>query len=120
MKTFDLPDKPCITKQLRLNGGNETVIPAEIISLNEVVLKEIIKKTVQEEMCMTVEDFLSRRTRQLLLDANAAIKIAPSIATLLADEMKKSENWINEQINNFNDVAINYIPTINHKQQTKN
>lgn len=111
MKTFDLPDKPCITKELRLNGYDKPVIPAEIISLNETALKELIKKSVNEEMCMTVEDFLSRRTRQLLLNATEAIKAAPLVAKLIAEEMGKDESWIKEQIDNFNLIANNYLPT---------
>ena len=111
MKTFDLPDKPCITKELRLNGYDKPVTPAEIISLSEAVLKEIIKKSVQEEMCMTVEDFLSRRTRQLLLNAAEAIKVAPLVAKLMAGEMDKDENWIKKQIDTFNSIAKNYLPT---------
>jgi glycerol-3-phosphate dehydrogenase len=117
MKTFDLPDKPCITKELKLNGHDKVVTPAEIILLSEPALKEIIKKSVQEEMCMTVEDFLSRRTRQLLLNAHEAIKAAPLVAKLMAEEMSKGlltdtkdENWIQEQINIFNGVAKNYLP----------
>ena len=111
MKTFNLPDKPCITKNLRLSGHDNPVLPAEIISLSESVLKEILKKSIQEEMCMTVEDFLSRRTRQLLLNASEAIKAAPLVAKLMADEMNKEENWIKEQIDNFNSIAKNYLPT---------
>jgi len=111
MKTFDLPDKPCITKELRLKGYDKSVTPAEIISLNETALKELIKKSVNEEMCMTVEDFLSRRTRQLLLNATEAIKAAPLVAKLIAEEMGKDESWIKEQIDNFNLIANNYLPT---------
>lgn len=110
MKNYDLPDKPCMTKELKLYGHDEPVMPAEIISLNTEELKAAIKKSVKEEMCMTVEDFLSRRTRQLLLNANEAIKAAPLIASLMAEEMKKDEFWIKEQINNFNTIANNYKP----------
>jgi len=111
MKTFDLPDKPCITKQLRLSGHDNPVTPAEVISLSEPELKEILKKSMQEEMCMTVEDFLSRRTRQLLLNASEAIKAAPLVAKLMAAEMNKEEKWIKEQIDTFNSIAKNYLPT---------
>ncbi len=110
MKTFDLSDKPCITKELKLNGHDQEVTPAEIILLNESALKKLIKKSVHEEMCMTVEDFLSRRTRQLLLNANEAIKAAPLVAQLMAEEMYKDDNWIKEQINTFNNIAKNYLP----------
>ncbi len=108
MKTFDLPDKPCVTKELKLNGHDKPVTPAEITSLNNEELKAIVAKSVQEEMCMTVEDFLSRRTRQLLLNANDAIKAAPLVAKLMASAMNKDEHWMKEQINTFNDIANNY------------
>ena len=114
---FELPDKPCITKTLKLYGHDKSVTPAEIVALSYDELTAFIKKSVQEEMCMTIEDFLSRRTRQLLLNVNEAIKAAPLIAKLMAKEMfngllseKKEESWIKEQINIFNEVAKNYKP----------
>jgi glycerol-3-phosphate dehydrogenase len=59
---------------------------------------------------MTVEDFLSRRCRQLLLDRDLALLHAPAVANLMASELKKEPGWIKEQINNFNAVAANYKP----------
>ncbi len=106
---FNLPGKLCITAELKLNGHNKPVASPEITSLTSEELKAAIKKTVQEEMCMTVEDFLSRRTRQLLLNANEAIKAAPLVAKLMAEEMNKDEVWIKEQIDTFKSVARNYI-----------
>ena len=120
-----LPERTCVTKELKLYGHDKPVPPVEITSLSNEELKTLIKKSVTEEMCMTVEDFLSRRTRQLLLDAKAAIEAAPAVAAMMAEEMNKEENWIKEQINNFNDIAINYTPTTNnnpdsYRKQTKN
>ena len=60
-------------------------------------LRIIIKKSINEEMCMTVEDFLSRRTRQLLLNAREAIERSKS-CKIMAIEMKKNEDWIQQQI----------------------
>lgn len=113
IKNNFLQDKPCVTKELKLHGHNKTVSPVEITLLSPEELKALIKKSVIEEMCMTVEDFLSRRTRQLLLDANEAIKAAPLVAQLMAEEMNKNDTWINEQINIFNSVAKNYKPGTN-------
>lgn len=113
IKNNDLGDKACSTKELRLIGHDKPVAPVEITSLNDEYLKAAIKRSVEEESCMTVEDFLSRRTRQLLLDANEAIKAAPLVAEMMAEEMGKDDNWIKEQINNFNEVAVNYAPTSN-------
>lgn len=108
-----LLNNPCVTSELKLNGHDKSVAPAETILLSDKELKALIKKSVQEEMCMTVEDFLSRRTRQLLLNANEAIKAAQMVAKLMAEEMNKDEAWINEQIKNFNIVAENYKPASN-------
>lgn len=96
------------------NKGNKTVF--ERIHKDSSILKGDIDVAVQHEMCMTVEDFLSRRKRQLLLDAGVAMEMAPAVAVMMAFAMKKDEKWIKEQINNFNEVAKNYQPTI----QTKN
>jgi glycerol-3-phosphate dehydrogenase len=104
----NLAEKPCVTEEMKLFGHDQPLFPPEISMLTMEDLKKLIKKTIDEEMCMTVEDFLSRRTRQLLLDAAIAIEKAPVIARLMAEESGKNEDWIKEQINNFNAIAINY------------
>jgi len=60
-------------------------------------------------MTRTVDDFLSRRTRNLLLDANASLEAAPKVAEVMAKELNKDKNWIADQINQFSDIAKNYI-----------
>jgi glycerol-3-phosphate dehydrogenase len=66
----------------------------------------------REELCMTVEDALSRRTRSLLLDAGAAIECAPLVASLLAAELGRDETWKTQQINFFRELAGNYLPEL--------
>lgn len=106
-----LPQNPCITKDLKLNEHDKPAPPADITNANNEELKAMIKKSVAEEMCMTVEDFLSRRTRQLLLNANVAISKAPLVAEMMAKEIGKEEIWTKNQIDNFNAVAKNYLVT---------
>ncbi|HLG38093.1 MAG TPA: glycerol-3-phosphate dehydrogenase/oxidase [Chitinophagaceae bacterium] len=106
-----LPVKPCITKELKLCGHDQPVMPAEIFRLTKDELKVLIKKSVEREMCMTVEDFLSRRTRCLLLDAKESIEVSPLIAGMMAEEMNKDNTWIQEQISSFKSIAKNYLPT---------
>ncbi|UCH64814.1 MAG: glycerol-3-phosphate dehydrogenase/oxidase [Ignavibacterium sp.] len=65
--------------------------------------------SIRNEMARTVEDFLARRTRTLFLNAKASIEIAPAIAKLMADELKKDDNWIKEQLNSFNRVAKGFL-----------
>lgn len=105
-----LPKTDCITKELKLYGHDQTPVPADIYSLTENELQHLITTSVKEEMCMTAEDFLSRRTRCLLLDARSAIAFAPAVAAIMAAEMNKDDNWIKEQINTFNSIAKNYLP----------
>jgi glycerol-3-phosphate dehydrogenase len=64
---------------------------------------------VRNEMAMTVEDVLSRRIRMLFLDARAAIQAAPEVARLMAEEMGKDENWLQDQLQNFTALAEGYL-----------
>ncbi len=63
----------------------------------------------REELCMTVEDALSRRTRSLLLDARAAIECAPVVAGLLAAELGRDQEWEARQITEFRELALGYL-----------
>jgi glycerol-3-phosphate dehydrogenase len=65
---------------------------------------------IRNEMCLTVEDALSRRTRALLLDARAAMEAAPLVAKIIAKELNKDASWIEEQILSFNRLAALYLP----------
>jgi glycerol-3-phosphate dehydrogenase len=129
-----LPEKECVTKGLAIHGYKETSdfnVPLYYYGEDEDQIQSLIKKdaslsetihpslpfikaeiiwAVQQEMCMTVEDALSRRTRSLLLDARASIEAAPLVASLMANELKKDDVWIKEQVSEFNSVAKNYLP----------
>ena len=63
-------------------------------------------------MCMTVEDALARRTRALLLDAKAAIEVAPIVAALIATETNANDQWIKSQVDQFTKTAKNYLPNL--------
>jgi len=64
---------------------------------------------VREEMARTVEDFLARRTRSLLLDARASIDMAPTVARLMAEELGYDEDWQTKQVEDYMCVAENYV-----------
>ena len=65
--------------------------------------------SVRYEMARTVEDFLARRIRLLLLDARAAITAAPVVAQLMADELNQTHEWKEDQITEFTKLATNYL-----------
>ena len=72
-------------------------------------IKAEIVWAAREELCETVEDALSRRTRALLLDAAAAIDCAPMVAALLAGELGRDERWQLEQVETFTKLAEGYL-----------
>src|ERR1019366_2181466 len=60
------------------------------------------------EMARKVEDVLARRTRALVLNARAAIAMAPEVVLLLAAELGRDEPWIAAELKSFNDLAAQY------------
>jgi glycerol-3-phosphate dehydrogenase len=64
---------------------------------------------VKEEMARTVDDVLSRRTRALLLDARESVRMSVTVATMMARLLHKDQQWINEQVMRFKEIAGNYI-----------
>ncbi|HLT08935.1 MAG TPA: glycerol-3-phosphate dehydrogenase/oxidase [Cyclobacteriaceae bacterium] len=63
----------------------------------------------RNEMAVKVEDVLSRRTRLLILDANAALEAAPRVAELMAEELGKDQAWISAELEDFDKLAKKYI-----------
>jgi glycerol-3-phosphate dehydrogenase len=64
---------------------------------------------VREEMARNLDDVLSRRTRALFLNARAAIDMAPAVAKLMAEELGTKQDWINQQLQQFDDLARKYL-----------
>ena len=106
------------TSHLSIYGSDAALIKKmmeEDISLSEKIhpqypyTKAEVKWMLQNEMALTVEDILARRIRLLFLDANAAIEAAPLVATVMAKELNKDEQWINQQVTIFKSLAQNYF-----------
>ena len=90
-------EKSMAIKELNLN--------LETRLLNE---REEKFKAIQNEMAMTLEDVMARRTRMLFLNVKAAINIAPKVAGIMANQMDKDQHWINQQVEQFTQVSKNY------------
>lgn len=69
-----------------------------------------VKWIIENEMAVTVEDILARRTRLLFIDAMAAIDAAPAVASMLASATGKGAEWEREQIKEFITLAASYLP----------
>ncbi|MBF9236236.1 glycerol-3-phosphate dehydrogenase/oxidase [Hymenobacter sp. BT683] len=63
----------------------------------------------RHEMARTVEDVLARRVRLLFLDAAAAVRVAPTVAALLAQELGFDEKWQAQQVAAFGELARGYL-----------
>jgi glycerol-3-phosphate dehydrogenase len=128
-----LEEKKCETENMPIHGyiknvkreNHLYVYGADIPEINQLIsenpklgeklhpdlpyLKAEVIWAVREEMALTVDDVLSRRTRALFLDAKASIEMAPEVADLMAKEMQKKFSWTKEQIGKFTSNAIGYI-----------
>jgi glycerol-3-phosphate dehydrogenase len=64
---------------------------------------------VRQEMARTVDDVLSRRTRALWLDAQAALRAAPRVAEWMAQELGSDASWVHSQVQAFTAIAACHL-----------
>lgn len=128
-----LDDRPCVTHDLHIHGyhnhadkfGNLAVYGADAAGIYDLLnekpeldepihprLRNIAAEAVwavRHEMARTLEDFLARRTRALLLDARASMEAAPKVAELMAAELGRDEDWIQKQVDDYCSLARGYL-----------
>ncbi len=75
----------------------------------EYILAEVVW-AVRQEMARTVEDVLARRIRMLFLDADKAAAAARSVAQVMAEELNRDAQWIENQTTAFTKLAFEYLP----------
>lgn len=95
-------DADQIKKQMNGSAG-------QWISESLGIHKMQVRWAVEHEMARTVEDVLSRRTRSLFLDAAESIRLAPVVANLMAEALNKDQEWVNQQVEEFTQLAQQYI-----------
>ena len=83
-------------------NGNKSLSSKLFITKNQICW------AIKNEMAITLEDVLARRTRCLFLDAYETEKIAPKVAEIMAFELKKEKKWIIQELKNFNLILKNY------------
>jgi glycerol-3-phosphate dehydrogenase len=128
-----LDERPCVTESLRIHGYHESAdqfgelryYGSDAIAIRELTEKDPalaeqlhsalpvigaqVVWAVRNEMARTVDDVLARRTRSLLLNAQAAIDMAPKVARLMAKELKKPRKWESDQVTEFTAIAGKYL-----------
>ncbi len=129
----DLEPRPCVTRQLPIHGYHrisEKFDDLAFYGADAPALADLLRSApeldrrlhpelrihageviwaARHEMARTVEDVLSRRSRSLLLDARAAISVAPEVARLMAGELGRDEAWEAAQVEAFSDLASGYL-----------
>ena len=64
---------------------------------------------VREEMALKIEDILSRRMRVLILDAKAALEMAPKVVEILAKELSLDQQQKDAELEDFGKLANKYV-----------
>jgi len=122
-----------VTKELSIHGyhshgdefGDLEIYGSDSIAIQELLHKEksyneilhpkfthLVGEVVwaaRNEMAITIDDFLSRRTRMLIKDTIACLETAPRVAEIMAKELGKDKKWIDKEIVQFNEIAENYL-----------
>ena len=128
-----LKDTPSVTANMPIHGyvkhfeetdhlhfyGSDAVKIRDLIRENPKLGNRVTKDypytqaevvwAVREEMARTIEDFLARRTRLLLLDARASIEAAPIVAKIMAEELGYRRKWQKEQVEQYTQLAKEYF-----------
>ena len=128
-----LKEKPSVTAQMPIHGYAKVFDPADPLhyygsdrskikslamkdkSMAEPLVqgfpytKAEVVWAVREEMARTVEDFLARRSRFLLLDARKSMEAAPVVAKIIADELGLRRRWVRDQVEKYNTLAKGYF-----------
>lgn len=63
----------------------------------------------RNEMPVTAEDILARRTRALFLDARASITVAQEVVKIMADELVYDKEWQEKQLDDYKNLVLNYL-----------
>ena len=128
-----LQERPCVTAAQPIHGFRKHSEPVDALSVygsDAEAIRQLAEGTpglskplhpdlpyigaeivwaARYEMSRTVDDALARRTRTLLLNARAAVAVAPAVAHLLATELGKDADWIEAQVRSFRKMAEQYI-----------
>lgn len=96
----ELPTRPCRTHDLTLSIPPEPE-PGESLDPELPYHMGHVERAVREEMALTLDDVLSRRTRSAFLDEAAAMRCAPRVASKMAELLGRDEAWAKAEVATF-------------------
>jgi glycerol-3-phosphate dehydrogenase len=129
-----LEAKPCVTKELNIHGfhktpekfGEDALYGSDAPAIRDLMRADPARRqrlhpdlparvgeviwAVRFESARTVDDFLARRTRCLLLNARAALEAAPTVAAVMARELGHGRPWEEEQVRSFAKIGALHLP----------
>ena len=102
IKTSNLNFVKSQTENLKIKNGLGNIGTDEK-SLSSVfyISKSQIQHYLREEMAINLDDIMSRRSRCLFLNSKESIAIAPKVVEIMANELSKDKDWIENQLNQF-------------------
>jgi len=127
-----LEEKPSLTRTFRIHGWLKNLDkhdPRHVYGSDGVAIRKMEKEKpklaqkvsnkfsyslaeilwmLENEMTITLEDLMARRTRMLFLDADESIRIAPELVKLMATHLKKGRRWQKDQLEKFINMAQIY------------
>ena len=132
IKAGFLEKRKCVTSTLRLNSGKENslfprlhIYGGHAEEIEKMITEDPssgepfdprlpytaaeLKWICRNEMPVTLEDLLARRTRALILNARASSDISEKVAGLMAEEMGNSQEWQTAQTESYRETVKNYI-----------
>ena len=128
----NLPGKACVTAHLKIHGFDEHIDHHEerhvygsdlkaILDLEKsnpeyaekllpqyAFTKANVVFAVRNEMARKLEDVLARRFRLLLLDAKGAVKTSRLVTNIMAKELGKGQEWVEQEVADFAELAKIY------------
>ena len=93
---------------LRELERRDPALAAAVDPQGEVTAAQVVW-AVRHEMARTIEDVLARRTRLLLLGAEAAVAAAPAAARWIARELGRDGVWEERAVEEFRSLARRYM-----------
>ncbi len=123
-----LPPRPCPTRQLALAGAAAPAGQWREFGASQPEIDRyegmypwrlhpdlpysaaMVAYAVENEMPVRLQDVLARRLRALILDARAALAVAPRVGELMADLLGKDAEWLRQELADFRALAAGYLP----------